>query len=118
MYIIKFTDDGLADVKALPKNIKNALKAELVEKLATDPYNQSEGLLSVLKGWRSYCFGDYRVIFKVYDDLNAIGIAAIGKHDREAQKDVYKKLETLVIGGSLAEKMLIAMRGFTFPPDE
>jgi mRNA-degrading endonuclease RelE of RelBE toxin-antitoxin system len=118
VYVIKFTDDGLKDVRDLPKNIRNALKAELIEKVAGDPYNHSEPLLSVLKGWRSFRFGDYRIIFKVYDDLKAIGIAAIGKHDPEAHKDVYKRLETLVIGGSFAEKMLVTMRGFTFPPKE
>jgi mRNA-degrading endonuclease RelE of RelBE toxin-antitoxin system len=118
VYVIKFTDEGLADVKALPGNVRNALKADLIEKVATDPYNHSQALLSALKGWRSFGFREYRVIFKIYDDLKAIGIAAIGEHDPDAHKDVYKKLEALVIGGSVAEKMLITMRGFTLRQPE
>jgi mRNA-degrading endonuclease RelE of RelBE toxin-antitoxin system len=116
VYTIKLTENGLADVKALPRNVKNSLKAELLEKLATDPYNHSTELSSVLRGWRSFQWMDYRVVFKVYDDLKAIGIEAVGKHDHEAQKDIYKRLEVLVEKGKLANSVLSTFRGFTQQP--
>lgn len=115
LYTLKFTGEGLADVKALPKNIRNSLKAALVEKIASDPRNYSTPLTSALKGWWSFCWRDYRIIFKIYDDLKAIAIAAVGKHSKEAQQDVYRKLEALVIQGKLAESTLIALRGFSPP---
>jgi hypothetical protein len=48
--------------------------------------------------------------------LNAVAIAAIAKHDEEAQKDVYKKLELIVSQGKMAERAISALRGFSFPP--
>lgn len=116
MYILKFTDAGLMDVRALPKPIRNFLKKELQEKVAEDPVGCSQELSGVLRGWRSFHCGEYRVIYKVYDDLRAVAIAGIGKHDPDAAKDVYRRLENLANTGKLANEMLIAVRGFSLPP--
>lgn len=113
MYILKFTKGGLADVKSLPKHVKNSLKAELLGKLAVDPLSCSTPLTSALEGWRSFHWQDWRVVFKVYPDLNAIGIEAVGKHDSDASLDVYKKLEQVAWNGKIAERLLVAIRSFT-----
>ena len=115
MYVIKFTDYGLQNVRALSKSVRNALKAELLEKLAADPHRCSVGLTTILRGFRSYHWNDYRIVFKIYDDLQAISIAAVGKHDKNAKIDVYKRLEAVVSQGRLAQKALIALKGFSLP---
>ncbi len=66
MYETKFTDDGLASVKALPKNAKNYLKKEIETKLTSDPYAHSKELDEPLKSWRSLACKKYRVVFRIY----------------------------------------------------
>lgn len=119
MYLVQLTDDALENVRSLPKNVRNRLKGEIREKVAKDPYGCSKGLREPLKGFRSFSFGDYRVIFKVYEDLRAVGIAGIGKRDPRSQADVYKKLHVLAEEGKLAEKVLATLRGCSSPlPDD
>ena len=112
-YVIQFTDDGLADVKALPKNTKNSLRKEIQEKLARDPYGCSSELDEPLKGWRSFPYRNYGVVFRVYEDLRAIAIAGIGQRLPQSRSDIYKKLEALALEGKLAERVLKALRGFS-----
>ena len=116
MYLVKFTDDALENVKGLPKNVRNRLKKEILEKVAKDPFGCSRELREPLKGFRSFSYEHYRVVFKVYEDLNAIGIAGIGKRDAQSQADVYKKLHALAAEGKLAEKVLATLQGFSTPP--
>lgn len=112
-YEIRLTDDGLADVKALRKNVKNHLGKEIKRLLTKDPNGNSLPLDPPLDKYRSCHIGDYRVIFYVADDLPAIAIAGVGKHSQEANKDIYKKLEAISASGQLAEKILATLRGFT-----
>ena len=58
MFVLKFTDFGLADVRALPKNVKNSLKKELRNKVAQNPEACSEELHGPLKDYRSFHFRD------------------------------------------------------------
>jgi hypothetical protein len=41
-----------------------------------------------------------------------VAIAGLGKHSKDVKKDVYKRLESLVSQGKLAEKILATLRGF------
>ena len=50
MYAVKFTPYGLADVKALPKNVKNGLRKQLAGTLARDPVGCSEELQGAAGG--------------------------------------------------------------------
>ena len=115
VYTLKFTEDGLNDVKALPKGDKNALKAELLKNLSTNPKQCGEPLLPPLGGWYSFHYLEYRVIYRVYDDLLAVGIAGVGKHDKNAENDIYRRLEDAAKSGRLAESVLVALRDFTGP---
>lgn len=113
MYVLKFTQDGLADVKALPKNVKNSLKKELQRKIAVDPYGCSMELAELLKGWRSFHWRNYRIVFRVYDDLKAVAIAGIGLRSPQSGSDIYRRLETVAAEGKLAENILQLLRGFS-----
>ena len=114
-YQIRLTDDGLADAKALPKNVRNHIGKEIKRLLTTDPIGSSSKLDPPLEMYRSCHIGDYRIIFHLPDDLPAIAIAGIGKHSSDASKDIYKKLEALVTNGELAKHILTTLRNFTNP---
>jgi mRNA-degrading endonuclease RelE of RelBE toxin-antitoxin system len=114
-YDIRFTEEGLEDVQALPKNIRNYLKKEVLRQIATDPNGCSVELKSPLEKYRSCHIGDYRVLFYVAEDIRSVAIARIGRHSKEASKDIYKKLESLAAQGKLAEKILATLRGFNPP---
>lgn len=113
MYRVQFTDDGLADVKALPKNVRNFLRKEIGEKLARDPRGCSIELREPLRDWRSFSCQKYRVVFRVYDDRKVVAIAGVGKRLPQSRQDIYKKLERLAAEGRLAEKVLRTLRGFS-----
>ncbi len=114
-YSLKFTDAGKADVVSLPQASKNSLRKELLSRLAVNPYGCSVALREPLKGYRSFRWRDYRVVFMVFEDLQAVAIAGIGKRLSQSKQDVYRRLEALAREGKLAEKILVTLRGFTFP---
>jgi len=112
-YLVRFTVEGLEDVKGLPRNARNRLKKEIPERIGQDPNGCSDPLRPPLEKYRSCHIGEYRVVFYVADDIRSVAIAGIGKHSKQASKDIYKRLETVVSQGKLAEKILAALRGFT-----
>ena len=113
MFVLKFTDFGLADVKALPKNVRNALKKELLKKVSKDPTGCSEGLSGPLRDFRSFHFGSHRVVYRVFEDFKAVTIVGIGAHSPKAKADIYRKLEALAETGRVAESILVSLRGFS-----
>lgn len=113
-YTLKFTAEGRADVRSLPREIRNWIRKEL-HRIEADPHGCSSELREPLQQYRKFECGDYRIIFMIFDDLRAVSIAAVGKHDSDVSKDVYRKLETLVREGKLAEQYLISVRQFSPP---
>jgi mRNA-degrading endonuclease RelE of RelBE toxin-antitoxin system len=103
----------MEDVKGLPKHVKNSLKKELMLKLMTNPKAHGEQLNHSLSDWYSFHYLEYRVVYKVFDDLLAVGIAGIGKHDKDAEIDIYRRLENAATKGKLAESVLVALRSFS-----
>ena len=116
MYAVKFTSEGLADVKALPKDARNFLRKQILGRLAQEPHRCSKELRHPLEGWRSFHCGNYRIVFRVYDDLQAIAVAAVGRRLPQSPSDVYKRLEALAAQGRLAESVLKVLREFSGPP--
>jgi mRNA-degrading endonuclease RelE of RelBE toxin-antitoxin system len=116
-YRIQFTNDGLRDAKALPRNVRRSLARELTNKLAKDPEGCSERLREPLRGWRSFHSGKYLVIFRLYKDLNIIAVAGIGKHSPQTTQDIYRKLELLAKSGRLAADILATLRSFSGPDE-
>ena len=110
MYRSQFTSDALQDIKGLPKNVRNALKKEFQKKIHIDPVGCSEPLTGQLEGFRSFHYGDYRVVYRVFEKLGAVSVVAIGKQDEGHQAEIYKKLEALASKGKLAEAVLRTLR--------
>lgn len=105
-YCSKFTPDALDNLKELPKNVKNALKKEFEKKLHVDPTGCSVALSGDLKQYRSFHFGEYRVVFQVFEDIKAITVVGIGPKDANHHAEIYKQLEMLAKSGKLAATVL------------
>ena len=110
MYCSKFTPDALASIKELPRNVKNRLKKEFEKKIHINPTGCSEPLTGELEGFRSFHFGDYRVVYKVFEDIHAVSVVGIGKKDKNHYTNLYKRLENLAKQGKLAEAVLETYR--------
>ena len=113
MYAAKFTPHAVEDIKALPRNIKNALRKQFEKKIQKDPLGCSETLTEPLAGFRSFHFGNYRVIYKVYEDLKVIAVVGVGEKKADHHAEIYKKLENLATTGKLADSVLRTMRFFS-----
>ena len=116
MYSSKFTSDALADLKRLPKNVRAALKREFEKKLHVNPVTCSEPLTADPKQFRSFHFGDYRVVFQVFEDLKAISVVGVGQKDAGHHAEIYQQLEKLARNGKLAEKVLETYRAISVKP--
>jgi mRNA-degrading endonuclease RelE of RelBE toxin-antitoxin system len=110
LYRSYFTDDALENIKKLPKAVGNSLKREFEKKIHVNPIECSEPLSKPLQKFRSFHFGDYRVVYQVFKDLKAVSVVGVGKKDRHHQSEIYKQLEALANSGKLAATVLDTIR--------
>jgi addiction module RelE/StbE family toxin len=110
LYRSVFTDDALDDVKRLPKNVRNALKKEFDKKIHVDPFSCSEELSGILGPYRNFHYGDYRIVYRVFEDMRIISVVGLGRKNKEYQTDLYKRLEDLANRGRLADAVLETYR--------
>jgi mRNA interferase RelE/StbE len=76
-YTVSYHPEVVADdIPALPKKIKERIKAAIEEKLMTRPEIFGKPLRRSLKGYRKLRVGDYRVIFRLEE--KAVRILVIG----------------------------------------
>jgi len=115
LYISKYTPYGLKCIRELPKNVRNTLKKEFETTIHKDPIGCSEELTGPLADFRSYHFLNYRVVYRIFEDLNAIAVVGVGEKDANHQAEIYKKLETLAKTGELADTVLRTIRLFSTP---
>jgi mRNA-degrading endonuclease RelE of RelBE toxin-antitoxin system len=113
VYVLKFSSEALADIKTIPKHFKGPLKKALLEKVGVDPMGCSHELHAELSGYRSFTWRDYRVVYRVFDDLKAVVVVGLGLRSAKSKENIYRRLETLVRTGKLAQGMLFSLRGFT-----
>ena len=100
----------MADVKRLPKNVRNSLRKEIERVVLRDPVVCSEPLSGPLAQFRSFHHGEYRVVYRVFDDLGALVFVGVGKKNAAHYAEIYKKLESLVEAGELADSLLRNLR--------
>jgi mRNA-degrading endonuclease RelE of RelBE toxin-antitoxin system len=84
-----------------------------MEKVAVDPLGCSHELREDLAGYRSFTWQDYRVVYKIFDDLRAVAVVGVGMRSPQSAENIYRKLETLARTGALAQGVLFSLRGFT-----
>lgn len=84
VYEIVFTKSAIKDLEKLPAKTNKVL-LEKIEALALDPRPQgSKKLVGSSNSWRIR-FGDYRVVYSIFDSIFQVEIIA-AKH----RKEVYK----------------------------
>jgi mRNA-degrading endonuclease RelE of RelBE toxin-antitoxin system len=113
LYRSVFTDDVLKDVKKLPKNARNALKKEFQKKIHVNPFNCSEELSGILGHYRSFHYGDYRVVYRVFEDIRVVSVVGLGRKNTGHRTDLYKRLEDLAKRGRLAQAVLETYRAIS-----
>ena len=117
MYVLKFTSDAVADIKAVvPRHLKGPLQKALLAKVAPNPVGCSRGLCYELEGYRSFQWQDYRIVYKVFDDLRAVAVVGVGLRSPQSTENIYRKLEALAQSGRLAQGVLFSIRGFSKAP--
>lgn len=115
MYVLKLTSEAIANIKALPKGIKNSLRRALEDDVARDPEGCSKPLTGPLEGFRSYHWEGYRVVFQVFPDLRAVAIVRVGERRPGHNTDIYRRLEEVANSGRLAEIVLSNFREIARP---
>ena len=118
MYVLKFTDSAVADVRLIPKHLRNALRKELLDKVRVDPFGCSKELKDPLKEFRSFQWQGYRVVYRIFPELRAVAIVGVGLRSPQSTANIYRKLERLADAGQLAQGVLFSIRGFSEPPLE
>ena len=113
MFAIEFTSSAKEDVRQLSKNIRNSLRKRLEEVVSVNPLNCSEELSGPLRGFRSHHFEEYRVVYKVYEDLKKVAVVGVGKKNADHYAEIYKHLEGLAAAGKLADSILTGFRTVT-----
>jgi len=115
LYIAKFSPEAVAQIKLLPRNTRKALQKEFGRVILKDPAGCSEELTEPLAGFRSFHFREYRIVYRIYEDLNAIAVVSVGKKTNDPSSDVYKRLESLASSGKLADAVLRTLRLLSSP---
>ena len=110
MYRAAFTDEALEQVKHLPKNVKNVLRKELQKKILVNPLGCGEPLTFTLAEYRSFHFGDYGMVYKIFVEERLVAVVGIGRKDKTHNTDLYKRLEASVKTGKLAKAILETLR--------
>jgi mRNA-degrading endonuclease RelE of RelBE toxin-antitoxin system len=115
-YELKFTGGAVVDIKTIiPKHLKGPLRKQLLEKVATDPLACSCELHGELAGYGSFTWQEYRIVYRIFDDLRAVAIVGAGPRSPQSSENIYRRLERLARTGELAEGVLFSLRGFTEP---
>jgi mRNA-degrading endonuclease RelE of RelBE toxin-antitoxin system len=110
LYRSVFTDDALEDVKELPKNVRNALKKEFEKKIHVDPLGCSEELSGILGRYRSFHYRNYRIVYRIFEDMKLVSVVGLGKKNKDHQTGLYKRLEDIAKRGRLADAVLETYR--------
>lgn len=76
------------DLPSIPSNIKERIKRAIEERLLKEPLKYGHPLKRSLRDYRKLRVGDYRIIFRVDIDKNAVIVLKIGH-----RKEVYNRVE-------------------------
>jgi mRNA interferase RelE/StbE len=74
---VSWTSPARRDLARLPPRIALVILTYVDERLVTNPRRMSKPLQGALDGYRSARSGDYRVLFRLYEDTNQLVIVRI-----------------------------------------
>ncbi len=84
-YIIEYDVDIEEKLRKLPKSIREVIRKAIDKKLTVDPIAFGKPLRYSLKGYRRLRVGDYRVIYKIFENKVIVFIV-----DIDHRKDIYE----------------------------
>ena len=85
-YVVKYAKQVLDDdIPSLPKSLKPILKRAIEERVARNPLHYGKPLRYSWKGHRRIRVSDYRIVYRVDEEIKTVYIVAI-MH----RKDVYE----------------------------
>jgi mRNA interferase RelE/StbE len=85
-YRIEYAYEFKRMVRKIPKNIQNRIKEAIDKRLTEYPNESGKELSKEWKGHRRLRVGDYRIIYKVLENVVTVFIIEI-----DHRKDVYDK---------------------------
>jgi mRNA interferase RelE/StbE len=85
VYEVEITPEGLRHLNRLPEKTREAALAAILGPIADNPQRLGKPLLGELEGLHSTSRGDYRIIYEIFEDDQAIVI-----HRVQHRRDVYK----------------------------
>ena len=83
-FIIEWDKEAENNLVKFPKNIQKRITDAIRDRLSIGPNDYGKALIKEWKGHRRLRVGDYRVIYKVYEDRVIVFIV-----DIDHRKDVY-----------------------------
>ena len=87
------------DFKPISRPECNIILRAIRKKLGTDPKSYGKPLVGALKGYRRLRVGDYRVIYKIKQDLIEVLVVKIGiRRNEEVYKEMFSRLKKLQDG--------------------
>lgn len=86
-YTVLYHPEIRSDIKSIPKQTITKIIAIIEERLAENPLLYGKPLRYSMKGLLKVRFGDYRIVYKVFEEEKEILILII-RH----RKDIYRKL--------------------------
>jgi mRNA-degrading endonuclease RelE of RelBE toxin-antitoxin system len=113
LFTAKFTSGAVANIKTLPKNVRRSLRKQIESVVLKDPIGCSEELTGPLARFRSFHYLEYRIIYRVFAEMKAIAVVGVGKKNADHYAEIYKRLESLVEAGKLADSFLENLRSIS-----
>ena len=83
-FVIDYSSEAKENIKTFPKNIQKRITDAINERLTVAPDEYGEPLRKQWKSHRRLRVGDYRVIYKVYEEKVVVFIV-----DIDHRRDVY-----------------------------
>lgn len=82
---IEYAEDVEEQLENINRNIRDRIKKAIEERLTTNPNEYGKPLIREWKGHRRLRVGDFRIIYKVYEEKIVVFIV-----DIDNRKDVYE----------------------------
>ncbi|MDR2464448.1 MAG: type II toxin-antitoxin system RelE/ParE family toxin [Holosporales bacterium] len=79
-YKIEYLEEVFPQLAKIPKNIRQAIVRAIDERLTVEPY-RFKPLAYQWKGFFRMRVGDYRVVYKIYEDTVTVLIVKIDSRD-------------------------------------
>lgn len=76
LYQINLTEEALKQLSKMPRNIRNSVLKAIETRLSTDP-QRFKPLVCNWKGYFRMRIGDYRVIYKIEEDVVTVVVVRI-----------------------------------------